>query len=87
MTIAPLDRLLDATVSQRIESVMACLRLPALLTSRRSNTVIMIHRSPPTPGEYAASDSGECAVQPKFGAPPGVRNPKSKINPPSRNNQ
>jgi hypothetical protein len=47
----------------------------------------MIQRSAPTPGDLVSSDSGVYAVQPKSGAPSGVRNPADAIRPPKRNSQ
>jgi len=45
----------------------------------------MIHKSPPTPGEYSALVSGEYAYQPNAAAPPGVRKLNSRISPPNAN--
>jgi hypothetical protein len=59
----------------------------ARMVPRPDSTSPMIHRSPPTPGEYVASDSGVYAVQPKSGAPAGMRNPDSTIRPPNKNSQ
>src|SRR4029453_10849478 len=47
----------------------------------------MTHRSPPTPGDRTASDSGVYAVHPKSAAPCGVRKPDAAIRPPNRNSQ
>ena len=47
----------------------------------------MIHRSPPTPGEFCTPDSGTYAVQPNAAAPPGVRNPEIAISAPNTYSQ
>ena len=45
----------------------------------------MIHRSPPTPGEFCTQDSG--TGRPNAAAPPGVKNPDVAINAPNTYNQ
>ena len=47
----------------------------------------MIHRSPPTPGERIALDSGEYANQPKSRRRRGRRSRDTTISPPNRNSQ
>ncbi len=59
----------------------------ARMVPRPDSTNPMIHRSAPVVGVFSLSLSGAYPVQPKSGAPSGVRKLPSTISPPNRNAQ
>ena len=71
----------------RMQTTVVTMLTPPRMVPRPATARPMIHRSPPAPGEWMASVSGEYAVQPKSAAPPGVMNPALTISPPNRNSQ
>ncbi len=71
----------------RMQTTVVIMLTPPRMVPRPPTARPMIHRSPPAPGEWMASVSGEYAVQPKSAAPPGVMKPAIAIIAPNRNSQ
>ena len=71
----------------RMHTTVVIMLTPPRMVPRPPTARPMIHRSPPAPGEWMASVSGEYAVQPKSAAPPGVMKPAVAISAPNRNSQ
>ena len=72
---------------QRRQMIVVTMLTAARIVPTPETTRPMIHRSGPTPGEFAELDSGVYPVQPNAAAPPGVANPHSAIEAPNRYNQ
>src|SRR6476660_2686417 len=59
----------------RMQITVVIMLTPPRMVPRPDTARPMIHRSPPTPGEFSARESGVYAVQPKAAAPLGVKKP------------
>ena len=59
----------------RMQITVVIMLTPPRMVPRPDTARPMIHRSPPTPGEFTDTDSGAYAVQPNAAAPLGVKNP------------
>src|SRR5207248_6191724 len=71
----------------RMQTTVVVKLTAARMVPRPDTINPMIHRSPPGPDEWMASDNGVYPVQPKSAAPPGTMKPDKTIKPPNRNNQ